>query len=124
MRQLELCKRYLAVLGKGELEKALQLFETGAVVVSPLYGTLDAQSYHERFFADTDISRALGRLINVFHAMNDERHIALHFHYTWVRKDGRTIAFECVNVYELTADLGKFTKITSIYDTGPLRPKG
>ncbi|WP_334187845.1 nuclear transport factor 2 family protein [Noviherbaspirillum sp.] len=123
MRQLELCKRYLAVLGKGELEKVLPLFEAGAVVVSPLYGTLDAQSYHQRFFADTDISRALGRLINVFHAMNDERHIALHFHYTWVRKDGRTISFECVNVYELTADHGKFTRITSIYDTGLLRRK-
>lgn len=121
MRQLDLCKRYLALLSQGDLERVLQLFEPDAKVVSPHYGTLDARAYHERFFADTDMSRAIGRIVNTYQAMKDTQHIALHFHYTWVRKDGKTIVFDCMNLYDLNADLTRFTKITRIYDTAVLQ---
>lgn len=123
MRQLDLCKRYLALLSQGDLERVLQLFEPNATVVSPHYGTLGARAYHERFFADTNMSRALGRIINIYQALKDTQHIALHFHYTWVRNDGRVTLFDCVNLYELNTDLTKFTKITRIYDASLLQSR-
>ncbi len=120
MRQLDLCKRYLALLSQGDLEKVLPLFEPDATVVSPHYGTLPARAYHEQFFADTDMRLAIGRIVNTYQALNDTQHLALHFHYTWVRNDGKTIVFDCVNLYDVNADWTRFTKITRIYDTALL----
>lgn len=120
MHSLELCKQHLAALSKGDLPALLSMFKPGATIVSPNYGVLDPPAYYARFLAETDLGRAIARLRNVFVGHGNQPRVCLHFHYTWVRKDGRTAELDCINVYELTDDQSLFTKVTTIYDTAAL----
>jgi ketosteroid isomerase-like protein len=115
-----LCKAYLAALNEGDLGKVLSLFDPAAVIVSPLYGKVAVEPFYRELFADT--KRSLTRLLHVFDAAGEVPSVALHFHYTWTLKSGKVVEFECVDVFELTPARDKFTKLTIIYDTAPLRP--
>ncbi|OWW18240.1 nuclear transport factor 2 family protein [Noviherbaspirillum denitrificans] len=115
----ELCKRYLAALNKGSLADVLSLFAPNATVLSPLYGLVDAGNFYRQLFADTN--RSVTTLLNIFVPSGNAPSVALHFHYTWTLKSGKVVQFECVDVFELTADRQQFSKLTIIYDTAPLR---
>lgn len=119
MNTEELCHHYLSALNDGDLEKVLSLFDPAAVVVSPLYGTVAAAPFYRELFADTN--RSVTKLLHIFSASKDDSSIALHFHYTWTLKSGKIVEFECVDVFELAPARDKFTKLTIIYDTAPLR---
>lgn len=114
----ELCKRYLAALNEGSLASVLSLFAAQATIVSPLYGVIEAESFYRDLFADTN--RSVTKLLNVFLPSGNTPSVALHFHYTWILKSGKVVQFECVDVFELTADKQKFSKLTIIYDTAPI----
>lgn len=119
MNTEQLCKTYLAALNEGDLDKVLSLFDPGATVVSPLYGTMPVEAFYRDLFADT--SRSVTRLLNIFDKSGDGAAVALHFHYTWTLASGKVVAFECVDVFELTAARDRFAKLTILYDTAPLR---
>lgn len=119
MTPQDLCRRYLAALNEGSLARVLALFAPGATVVSPLYGVVAAEAFYRDLFADTN--RSVTRLLNVFLPGGDAPSVALHFHYAWTLKRGKVVAFECVDVFELTPDRQKFSKLTIIYDTAPIR---
>lgn len=114
-----LCKRYLTALNEGSLADVLSLFAAKATVVSPLYGVIEAENFYRDLFADTN--RSVTKLLNVFLPSGNTPSVALHFHYTWTLKSGKVVQFECVDVFELTADQQKFSKLTIIYDTAPIR---
>lgn len=115
----ELCKRYLAALNEGKLENVLSLFAPKAIVVSPLYGAIEAENFYRELFADTN--RSVTKFLNIFLPASDTPSVALHFHYTWTLKSGKIVQFECVDVFELTSDRQQFSKLTIIYDTAPIR---
>ena len=115
----EICKQYLDALNEGSIEKVLSLFVPNAVVVSPLYGTLPATTFYQDLFADTN--RSDTKLLNIFHSISGNTSVALHFNYIWTLKSGKVVEFECVDVFEITADSKQFTKLTIIYDTAPIR---
>lgn len=115
----ELCKRYLAALNEGKLEDVLALFAPKATIVSPLYGVVEAENFYRQLFADTN--RSVTTLLNIFLPAGDTPSVALHFHYTWTLKSGQIVQFECVDVFELTSDRQRFSKLTIIYDTAPIR---
>lgn len=119
MHPEELCKRYLSALNEGNLEGVLSLFVPKATIVSPLYGAIDAENFYRELFADTN--RSVTRLLNIFLPSGNSPSVALHFHYVWTLKSGKIVQFECVDVFELTADRQQFSKLTIIYDTAPLR---
>lgn len=119
MHTEQLCKAYLAALNGGDLDKVLSLFAPGAMVVSPLYGTMPVASFYRDLFADT--GQSVTRLLNIFDKSEAGTSVALHFHYTWTLASGKVVAFECVDVFELTPTRDRFTKLTIIYDTAPLR---
>jgi len=119
MTTKELCQKYLTALNDGNLDATLALFSPDAQVSSPLYGVRNAQSFYTALFADT--ARSETRLLNVFDQSNTGSAIALHFEYDWTLGNGKLVKFECVDVFELTADAQKFQKITIIYDTAHLR---
>lgn len=52
---------------------------------------------------------------------SDSRSVALHFRYVWTLASGKVVEFECVDVFELAADRHRFSRMTIIYDTAPLR---
>lgn len=118
MTAIEMCKQYLAALNEGSAEKVLSLFEPHAEVVSPLYGKLPAAAFYRDLFADTNHSETT--LLNIFDSVSDSA-VALHFSYVWTLKNGKRVAFECVDVFETKPNRKKFTKLTIIYDTAPVR---
>lgn len=119
MSLARLCERYLAALNEGDLEAVLALFAPEASVVSPLYGVKPATQFYRELFADT--SRSQTRLLNVFLPQDDAASVALHFRYDWTLANGQPVSFECVDVFELDAARERFTRLTIIYDTAPLR---
>lgn len=119
MSAKDLCKAYLAGLEAGDLDAVLALFAPGAEVISPLYGTLPARAFYAALFADTKASDTT--LLNIFDQAEDGRAVALHFRYGWTLADGTPVAFEVVDVIELTEARDAFAKLTIIYDTAPLR---
>ena len=115
----EICMRYLDALNEGSLEKVLSLFDPNAVVVSPLYGEMPATTFFKVLFADTNRSET--KLLNIFESISGNTSLALYFHYIWTLKSGKIIEFDCVDVFEITPDKKKFTKLKIIYDTVPIR---
>ena len=115
----EICKQYLDALNEGSLEKVLSLFDPNAVVDSPLYGEIPATTFYTDLFADTNRSET--NLLNIFDSIGGNSSVALHFHYTWTLKNGKIVDFECVDIFEITPDRKKFTKLKIIYDTAPVR---
>ncbi|RJF95362.1 nuclear transport factor 2 family protein [Noviherbaspirillum saxi] len=116
MEYLTLCRRYLAAINARSLPAVLSLFATPDTVVrSPLYGQMTVDAYYRILFADT--RRSIIRIRHVFKALTDTPSIALHFNYTWIMKNGRTVEFDGVDVFELTDDHSKFTRLTIIYDS-------
>lgn len=115
----DICNEYLDALNEGDLEKVLSLFTKNAVVVSPLYGEMDAISFYKDLFADTKKSDT--KLLNVFDTSDKGDSIGLHFHYTWTLQSGEVVKFEVVDVFELSDDKSHFKKLTIIYDTYKIR---
>jgi len=115
----EICKQYLDALNESSLEKVLSLFDPDAVVVSPLYGEMPATTFYSALFADTNRSET--KLLNIFESISGVSSLALHFHYIWTLKSGKIVEFDCVDVFQITPDKNKFTKLKIIYDTEPIR---
>jgi hypothetical protein len=114
-----ICIRYLDALNEGCLDKVLALFNADAMVVSPLYGTMPVAAFYTNLFADTNRSETT--LLNIFRATRTDTSVALHFRYKWTLRNAKVVSFECVDVFETTADGNRFTKLTIIYDTAPIR---
>jgi len=115
----DIYKQYLDALNESSLEKVLALFDPDAVVVSPLYGEMPATTFYKALFADTNRSET--KLLNIFHSIGENSSVALHFHYIWTLKNGKIVEFDCVDIFEITPDKNKFTKLKIIYDTAPVR---
>jgi hypothetical protein len=64
----ELCKRYLSALNESNLKSVLALFEPKAIVVSPLYGVIEAENVYRELFADTN--RSVTKRLNIFNSRN------------------------------------------------------
>ncbi|HJO93591.1 MAG TPA: hypothetical protein QF753_09345 [Victivallales bacterium] len=117
---MEICIKYLEALNSGNLEEVLSLFEENAVVISPLYGKLSAIKFYTDLFAETGNSNTT--LLNVFEKSCSKNNcIALHFNYEWTLKNNVIVNFECVDIVSINSKGDKFTKLTIIYDTYPIR---
>lgn len=115
MEYLTLCKQYLKAINAGSVPLALSLFESPeAIVRSPTYGQMTAGKYYRILFSDT--RDAIIRIKHVYEALSDAPSIALHFSYTCITSNGHTVEFDGVDVFELTPDHTRFTKLTIIYD--------
>jgi ketosteroid isomerase-like protein len=119
MHSLKLCKQYLSFVNNGDLAGVLSLFTPNAVVVSPLSGTMAIEPFHQKLFADVKQSRTSVK--NIFATVNDVSSVALHFAHAWLLANGGLFEFEGINVFELSEDGRKFSKLTIIYDSAPLR---
>ena len=108
----EIVKLYLHALEKGSYEDIVKLFTEDTVVVSPLYGTVKASDFYRDLFKDTSKSKIT--LLDVFVSKNSEQ-VGAYFRYEWTLKDGSTVLFDCVDIFEL--EEGKIKKLKIIYDT-------
>ena len=60
-------------------------------------------------------------LRTIFVGASDPLRAAVHFAYTRAVGDGESATIEVVDVFELTEDRSKFSAVTIIYDTAPVR---
>lgn len=75
--------------------------------------------FYKVLFADT--GRSETRFLNIFHSVSGNPDLALHFHYLWTLKNGKTVEFECVDVLEISSKSNKIKRLKIIYDTAPIR---
>lgn len=115
----ELCRSYLDALNEGNLDAVLDLFTKDAQIVSPLYGESSAKVFYKALFDDTNQSDTT--LLNIFDNSKTGSSIGLHFKYLWTLASGKKVSFECVDVIEIDQEKQKFSKLTIVYDTAPLR---
>jgi len=112
---------YLQAIRDGDAEAMLALFADGAIVHSPLYGTLRAAEFYPTLFADT--SSATVTLLGTMRGTSVEGRALLSFlfHFDWVLPGGTPAPFDVVDVAELD-DHGRISSIRIIYDTVDVRP--
>lgn len=112
---------YLRALGAGDVDAMLALFADGAIVHSPLYGTLPATEFYPTLFADT--SSATLTLLGTMAGTSVEGRalLAFLFHFDWKLPGGTSAPFDVVDVAEVDDD-GLISSIRIIYDTVAVRP--
>ena len=110
----EIINKYFEYLSKGDYSNLIKLFDSKAVVFSPLYGKKLAKDFYKELIEDSDNSSNV-ELIKAF-TDNSERKGAGNFRYSWTLKDGTESFFEGVDLFEFNSD-GKIKQVKIIYDT-------
>jgi hypothetical protein len=112
---------YLAAVEAGDVDAMLALFAEGAIVHSPLYGTLPATEFYPALFADT--SSATLTLLGTMRGTSVEGRplLSFLFHFDWRLPNGTSAPFDVVDIAELD-DHGLISNIRIVYDTVDVRP--
>ncbi|TMV04850.1 nuclear transport factor 2 family protein [Ruegeria sediminis] len=114
-----LCRRYLDAIERGGPADFDALFAEDATATSPLSGPQPAGVFYRNVLRITSDRSTVLR--NVLVATAGPRHVAVHFDYTRTVRGGRPGTIECVDLFELTADLDRFASVRIIYDIAPVR---
>lgn len=117
--RFDLLRRYQRAVQENDADAILELFESDALVFSPLNGASNARAFHSKLFSKS--SSSIVRLLNVFESVGRTPAVALHFSYTWILQGGVTLVIDGVTVFEVDEELGKFKSMVLIYDTAQLR---
>jgi len=115
----ELCRSYLAAMESGDLEALLSIFTEDATATSPLSGKQPVRDFYSYVMRITS-ARSM-TLRTIFIGASEPTRAAIHIAYTRTVGDGKPATIEGVDVFDLTEDLSKFTSVTIIYDTAPVR---
>lgn len=138
----EAIKQYLKSLEIACYETIINLFSDGAMVKSPLYGSMPAAVFYKDLLNDTANSKIT--LKNIFLSKIDEHTAAAHFEYVWTLrddgaarrslpsrkarlngdwtlKDGKKVTFEVIDLFDFDPN-NKIKQLTIIYDTYLIRP--
>ena len=115
----ELCHSYLAAMEGGDLEALLSIFTEDATATSPISGKQPVRDFYSYVMRITS-ARSMA-LRTIFIGASKPTRAAIHIAYTRTVGDGKPATIEGVDVFDLTEDLSKFTSVTIIYDTAPVR---
>lgn len=115
MNKREIVEAYFKGLESGSYEQIIKLFTPQAIVHSPLYGKIKADKFYKELFAVTNNSKIT--LKNIFESVTIPNTYAGHFLYDWTLKDGTNAPFECVDIFEFSANGNHIEKLRIIYDT-------
>ncbi len=107
-------KAYFHGLETASYEQVIKLFDKNAIVHSPLYGDVKAETFYRDLFAVTTSSKIT--LKNILLSANNPQVAAAHFQYDWVLKDGTPAPFECIDVFQFSTD-NKIVDLKIIYDS-------
>jgi hypothetical protein len=119
MYAFQFCNKYQKAINSGQFDLASEFFATNASIMTPIRGSMNAIDYHKQLVHHA--KHGVIRLRNVFQGLNDTPSVAQYLHYTWILKTGKFLEFNGVDIYEFMPDLKKFSNLTIIYDTAPLR---
>jgi len=122
MNDKELVNAYIAAIDAGDLDGLLALFAPGAMVHSPLYGSVVAPVFYKEMFAKSGNSK--GTLLGVLgrgQTVAGRPLIAFWFRFDWVLASGTHAPFDVVDLCELD-DQGRINNLNIVYDTATVRP--
>lgn len=119
MDRKKIIQQYFQGLEKASYEDVISLFAKNAVILSPLYGEIEAVKFYKELFSITNHSKIT--LKNIFINPDNPHVAAAHFYYDWTLKDGTPAPFECVDIFEFSSPSNKVQKLTIIYDTSHTR---
>lgn len=115
----QLCRSYLATMESGDLETLLANFTDDATATSPIFGRQPVRNFYS--YVMRDISDRSMVLRTIFVGATNPARAAIHVAYTRRVGSGKPATIEAVDVFELTEDHSKFSAVTIIYDTAPVR---
>ena len=121
MNDKELVNAYVAALDAGDLDGLLALFAPGAVVHSPLYGSVPAPEFYKEMFAKSGNSK--GTLLGVLgrgQTAEGRPLIAFWFRFDWVLASGTHAPLDVVDLCELD-DQGRIANLNIVYDSATVR---
>jgi hypothetical protein len=107
---------YLSAVEGRDIARLLPLFADGALVHSPLYGTVPATEFYPQLFADTRAATLTLRA-----TLGGPGLVAFWFDFDWTLADGTPAPFEVVDIAELDG-AGCIRALHIIYDTVRVRP--
>jgi hypothetical protein len=117
----QLADAYIGALGRADLTAMLGLFGDGALVHSPLYGTVLASDFFPVLFGDTAEARLTLRGVTQGATAGGTPLVSIWFRFDWLLPGGRQAPFDVVDVVELDADQ-RIAALHIVYDTVDVRP--
>ena len=112
-------RNYMEALGAGEYETIVSLFTDDGTVTSPFLGTMLAPDFFEQLARAS--SRNVITPIDVMVSASDPARGAGYFEYDWTMADGSSVVFNVVDAFTFEPGGERFTSMTIIYDTHPVR---
>lgn len=115
----ETIHRYMAALDTADYETIVALFTGDGIVNSPFLGTMPAAEFFEHLARASDENNITP--IDVLLSVDDPTSGIGYFEYDWVMADGTSIVFNAVDRFTFEPGGERFTSMTIIYDTHPVR---
>ena len=115
----KLSRSYLTAIESGDLDALLSLFTDDATATSPISGKQPVRDFYYYVMRITSARSMV--LKTIFIGTSDPSRAAIHIAYTRTVGNGKPATIEGIDIFELTGDLSKFTSVTIIYDTAPVR---
>lgn len=111
-------RTYLSELERGDVAAICALFTPDAQIFSPFLGWMQPAP----FFAKVNAASGASRItpIDICVSTTGARRATGYFVYDWGLKDGSTVKFECVDVFEFD-ESGRIERMIIVYDTHPVR---
>jgi hypothetical protein len=111
-------RTYLHELERGNEEAICALFSANAQIHSPFLGWIQPRPFFKKVVEASGQSKI--KPLDIFASVTGQPRMTVQFIYDWALKDGSSVTFECVDVFEFGAD-GLIDKMVILYDTYPIR---
>jgi len=111
-------RTYLRELERGDVAAICALFAADAQIYSPFLDWM----HPAPFFAKVNAASGESRItpIDICVSTSGARRATGYFVYDWGLKDGSTVKFDCVDVFEFDEN-GRIERMIIVYDTHPVR---
>jgi hypothetical protein len=111
-------RTYLKELERGDVAAICALFTPDARIVSPFLGCIQPAPFFAKVSAASGQSRITP--IDICVSATGAPRATGYFIYDWALKDGSSVRFECVDVFEFDVN-GLIERMVIVYDTHPIR---
>ncbi|WP_157691670.1 hypothetical protein [Noviherbaspirillum autotrophicum] len=119
MKSAELCEKYQDALSKKDFSAIQTLFTSDAVIKAPISGAVTVECFHAYLFCNT--KKTMAKFPNVLKSRYKFASITMQFSYTLFIATGDAIGLDGVVAFEVDESVGKFKRMTVIYDASDLR---
>ena len=111
-------RTYLDALERGDVAAICALFRPDAQIHSPFLGWMEPAPFFSKVNAASGQSTITP--IDICVSATGARRATGYFVYDWGLKDGTSVQFECVDVFEFDEN-GLIERMIIVYDTHPIR---